>query len=339
MVLITGATGLVGSHLALHLLERGEKVRATYRKPQSRDYTKATFALYGKEALYEAISWYEADINDIPALTNAFAGVTEVYHCAAFISFNRKLEEKMRKVNIEGTANLVNLAIDFKIRKICFVSSIAALGDPKERETTITEETEWNPEKHHSDYAITKYGAEMESWRATQEGIDVVIVNPGVILGPVPPNVKSTQGSGEIFTAVANELPFYTNGGTGFVTVTDVVAIMFMLMKSDISGERFTIIEGNYTFRDIINTIADALKVKRPTIHALPWMTSLSWKLDWILSVIIGRKRQIYRDMAKSLHNREQLSNDKVVAALQYRFTDIHSYIREVVELQKGRIT
>ena len=328
---------MVGSHLALHLLEHGETVRAIYRHPQATDYTKALFKIYGKEALYERIHWVQPVITDVPALETGFDNVTEVYHCAAFISFNRSDDEKLRKTNIEGTANIVNLSIDFKVRKLCFVSSIAALGDLKEHESIITEESEWNPEKHHSDYSITKYGAEMEVWRGQQEGLQTVIVNPGVILGPTPKIAGKDLGSGEIFEAVANDLPFYTKGSTGFISVNDVVSIMHKLMKSDISAERFTLIEGNYTFDTIANTIADTLKVKRPSIYAKPWMTSLSWKIDWFLALVSGKKRTMYKDMATSLHSTEKYSNDKIKSVLEHKLTPTLTYIPEVVELQKGR--
>ncbi|HEX8563708.1 MAG TPA: NAD-dependent epimerase/dehydratase family protein [Flavobacterium sp.] len=335
MVLVTGATGLVGSHLTLHLLEHGETVRAIYRNPLSTDYTKKIFALYEKESLYEQIQWIQADITDVPTLGKAFENITEVYHCAAFISFSRKDEEQLRKVNIEGTANIVNLCIDFKIRKICFVSSIAALGDLKHHEKTITEEAEWNPEKHHSDYAISKYGAEMEIWRGQQEGIQTVIVNPGVILGPSPKGNGKSQGSAEIFTAIQNELPFYTKGSTGFVAVSDVVGIMFKLMKSNIAAERFTLVEGNYKFRFLANTIANILRVRRPWIHAKPWMTSLAWKIDWLLGTLIGKRRLLFKDMATSLHSKEKFANEKIRTTLQHDFEPINAYINKVIELQK----
>ena len=336
MVLITGATGLVGSHLALHLLEHGESVGAIYRSPLSTDFTKAVFKLYGKEMLYEQIRWLQADINDIPSLETAFDGITEVYHCAALISFNRNDEEQLRKVNIEGTANIVNLCLAHNVAKLCFVSSVAALGDLKPHEEIVTEETEWNPEKHHSDYAITKYGAEMEIWRGQQEGLETVVVNPGVILGP---SIKGfNRGSGEIFTAIENELPFFTKGTTGFIAVSDVVKIMRLLMKSDISGERFTLVESNYDFEDIGNTIADALGVKRPWIHAKPWMISLAWRTDWLIEKIIGKKRLLYRDIAKSLHATEQFSNRKIKDLLDYEFQDSKQYIVEIASRLKKNV-
>lgn len=336
MVLITGATGLVGSHLALHLVEHGERVRAIYRDQSHTKFTKKIFAYYQKPHLFDVIEWHQAPLTDIPALDEAFRDITEVYHCAAFISFDRDADEQLRKTNIEGTANIVNLSIAHKIRKLCHVSSIAALGDLKPGEKLIDEETEWNPEKHHSDYSISKFGAEMEVWRGLQEGLQAVIVNPGVILGPVPECNGEIRGSGSIFSAVADDLIFYTKGSTGFVAVTDVVAIMFRLMKSDISGERFAVIENNYKYREIVNTIADAMKVRRPRILATPWMTSLSWKIDWLLNKLTGKKRLMYRDLAASLHSTDKFSNKKIVKTLDYHFTPIPEYIARIAGFYKS---
>jgi nucleoside-diphosphate-sugar epimerase len=147
MVLVTGGTGLVGAHLLLHLIENGETVRAIYRNSSSVEKTKSLFSLYKKESLFENIQWIQADITDTPSLEIAFEDIDYVYHCAALISFDPKDEELIRKINIEGTANIVNFCIAKNIKKLCFVSSIAALGDIAPHEKIITEATEWNPEK------------------------------------------------------------------------------------------------------------------------------------------------------------------------------------------------
>ncbi|MEY2629401.1 MAG: hypothetical protein RLZZ469_296, partial [Bacteroidota bacterium] len=230
MILVTGGTGLVGAHLLLQLTANETEIRAIYRNEKNIRKTQSLFQLYGKEDQFLKIQWMEGDIIDVPSLEKAFQGVTHVYHCAALISYNPKDENKLRKTNIEGTANIVNFCIDYNVSKLCHVSSIAALGDLKANETTITEETEWNPEHYHSDYAISKYGAEMEIWRGQQEGLNVVIVNPGVIFGAG----FWQQGSGMFFSAVQKGFPFYTNGTTGYVSATDVASVMIQLMNSAI---------------------------------------------------------------------------------------------------------
>lgn len=326
MILVTGGTGLVGAHLLLHLIENGENVRAIYRNAKSIKKTKNLFNLYKKQDLFDSIEWLQADIIDIPALEKAFVGIDYVYHCAALISFDPKDEDLIRKTNIEGTANIVNFCIANAIKKLCFVSSIAALGDLAAHENQITEETEWNPEKPHSDYAISKYGAEMEIWRGQQEGLQVIIINPGVIIGPG----FSEQGSGQLFTKVKNGLQFYTLGSTGFVAVTDVVRIAYQLMQSEIKNERFTLIAENSVFRDILNTIADSLGVKSPAIHAKPLFMEILWRTDWILSNIFLKKRKLPSAAAKASYSKNKYSNEKITTVLKTDFLDIHQYIKEI---------
>ena len=326
MILITGATGLVGSHLALHLLENNERVRAIYRTEASIEKTKSLFRLYEKQSLFEKIEWFQADITDIPSLEIAFKDVEYVYHCAALISFDPKDEKQLRKINIEGTANIVNFCLAYAIKKLCYVSSIAALGDLKEHETIINEETDWNPEKPHSDYAISKYGAEIEVWRGYQEGLPIVIVNPGVILGP---GFWKT-GSGEIFTKLKNGLLFYTKGITGFVTVNDVVKIMAQLMKSNINGERYIVIAKNISFEKILATIAKALNVNSPSFYAKPWITEIVWRIDWLPSTFFNCKRRLSKDMAQSLHSENFVSNEKVKKDLEFTFQNVEEYCDEM---------
>ena len=329
MVLVTGGTGLVGAHLLLYLVETGESVRAIYRNLESIQKTKSLFSLYKKEVLFEKIDWIQADIIDVPSLEPAFENVEYVYHCAALISFDPKDEELLRKTNIEGTANIVNFCIAKSVKKLCFLSSISALGDLKENEKIITEEAEWNPEKPHSDYAISKYGAEMEIWRGQQEGLETVIVNPGVIIGPG----FWEQGSGLLFKKVSKGLRFYTKGTTGFVAVPDVVRMTVELMKNGHSNDRFTLVAENMCFQDLLNTIADALKVKRPSLHASPLLVTLAYKIDWFLSNVLGQKRKLDRATARASYTESRYSNEKIKSSLQTEFLDIHQYIKDISKL------
>lgn len=326
MVLVTGATGLVGAHLLLHLTQNETTIRAIYRNPKNIEKTKSLFHLYDKSNLFANIEWIQADILDIPTLEIAFQNIDYVYHCAACISFNPNDENQLRNVNIQGTANIVNFCIDKKVQKLCHVSSIAALGDVAPHEKIITETTEWNPEKLHSDYAISKYGAEMEVWRGQQEGLQVVIVNPGVIFGAGFWN----QGSGAFFTSVQKGFPFYTTGTSGYVSVTDVVKIMQQLMKSDIKGERFILISENKSYKEIIYTIADKINAKKPTIEAKPWLLNIAWRMDWFLSKIIRTERKISKYAAQSLQNTDEISNKKITSTLDYSFQTIEDTLNEV---------
>ena len=329
MVLVTGATGLVGSHLALQLLENGEKIRAIYRNQSSILATKSLFELYEKSHLFDKIEWIQADITDIPSLEIAFANVDSVFHCAALISFEPNDEELLRKTNIEGTANIVNLSLSYGVKKVGYVSSIAALGDRKEYETIITEETEWNPEKHHSDYAISKYGAEMEIWRGQQEGLQVVVINPGIILGPG----FWKQGSGKLFTAVANGLKFYTKGTSGYVSVNDVVNLLILAMSKideKENGQRYIAIENNYSYETIFNEIAIALNVGKPKFYAAYWQTELAWRWNWLTSILLNKKRMISKETMRSSHQLDYYSNEKARIKFNYPFKNVPSYILEI---------
>ena len=329
MILVTGGTGLVGAHLLLHLLEQGENVRAMYRTTTSIDKAKNLFSLYHKSHLFETVEWIEADILDIPSLEIAFQNIESVYHCAAMISFDPKDEDIIRKTNIEGTANIVNFCLAYNIKKMLFVSSIAALGDPTSAETTISETTEWNPEKPHSDYAISKYGAEMEVWRGQQEGLDVLIINPGIILGPGFPE----QGSGKLFSAVAKGLSFYTLGTTGFIAVTDVVEASVQLMNSNIKNERFTLIEHNHSFQEILNCIADSMQMKRPQWHATPFMMNVFWRIDWFLSIFFFQKRKLSRASAKASYSKSNYDNSKIKGVLNTDFKPIEEYCNTILKI------
>ncbi len=327
MILVTGGTGLVGAHLLLHLLEKGERVRAIYRNEKNIIKVNSLFKYYNKAEIFSEIVWIQADILDIPSLEIAFDNIDFVYHCAALISFNPKDEDQLRKVNIEGTANIVNFCIAKKIKKLCYVSSIATLGELAQNEVIITENTEWNPEKLHNDYAISKYGAEMEVWRGQQEGLSIVIVNPGVIFGPCFWN----QGSGTFFTSIKKGIPFYTNGSTSYVAVTDVVKIMFLLMNSDCKSERFIIVAENISFKDIIYLIASKINARKPKIEAKSWMLNIAWKLDWFSSLVFRTKRKITKQSSISIQNSDLISNEKVTSYLNYSFEKISNYLDLIV--------
>lgn len=329
MILVTGGTGLVGMHLLMLLAEKEAKVRAIYRKPESIEKVRKLFDLQHKSAFFPNIEWLQADITDIPALEYVFVGITKVYHCAAMISFDPADENALRKSNIEGTANIVNFCLSNKVKKLCFVSSIAALGDLAVNENTITEETEWNPEKYHSDYAISKYGAEMEVWRGQQEGLETVIVNPGVIIGPFSSKGDWQSGSGRIFTEISKGMKYYTKGSTGFIGVWDVAKIMHQLMESAIHAQRFVVIAETMHFNVLAETIATVLGVNPPGIYAKKWMTELAWRIDGLFSVLFFRKRKLSKATAKSLHTHEEYDNKKIKEVLHFDFEPMQAVIHK----------
>lgn len=329
MILVTGGTGLVGSHLLYKLTSNNESVRGIYRRAHKLEAVKKVFSYYTDEVetLYNRIEWIEADLNDIPALSPAFKDVTHVYHCAAFVSFEPDKYHQLRKINIEGTANIVNQCVANQIKKLCYVSSIAAIGHDLDADTMITEETAWNPEEDHSVYAITKYGAEIEVWRGTQEGVDSVIVNPGVILGP---GFWRGGGSGSLINQVYKGLPYYSNGMTAYVDVDDVVNAMVQLMKSDIKNESFIVISENLSFKDFQMKVAKALRVKPATKEAGKFLLGLGWRLDWLRHKLKGKRRRLSKQMAKTALTKTIYDNSKLKDALNFKFKTMDASIGEV---------
>lgn len=329
MILVTGGTGLVGSHLLWYLAQKDNAIKAIYRTDKKREYVKKIFSYYTEDvdAIFSKIEWVLSDITDVFSLESVFKNITEVYHCAALVSFDPKDYRKMRQVNIDGTANIINFSIENNIKKFCFVSSIAAVGDSINNKP-ITEENEWSDNSDNNDYSITKYGAEMEVWRGSQEGLNVVIVNPGVILGSGFWN----EGSSKLFTQVNNGFKFYTEGVTGFVHVQDVVKAMISLMKSTIKNERFILVSENNSFKDILFTIADNLNKKRPSVKASKLLTSIIWRIDWLLTKLTGKKPLLTKNSAKSSHNKSYYSSEKIERDLNFKFTPINKVIISVCE-------
>ncbi|MDO6595494.1 NAD-dependent epimerase/dehydratase family protein [Oceanihabitans sp. 2_MG-2023] len=329
MILVTGGTGLVGSHLLYELVKNNQNVRAIYRNEEKLESVKKVFSYFTEDSTsaFNKIDWIEADILNIPALTEAFKGITHVYHCAALISFDLKDYYDLRKTNIEGTANIVNLSIANTIKKLCYISSIATLGN-KEDNSLIDEDTFWNPETDNSVYGITKYGAEMEVWRGTQEGLDAVIVNPGIILGAGFWN----SGSGLLFKKVQNTIPYSATGTSGYVDVKDVVQCMLQLMKSDIRNQRFIVVSENLSFKDFIEIAAKYLQVKAPKKQVTPFLLQIGWRADWLKSFLTGKPRSLTKQTAATALTLANYNNQKIIEALDYAFIPIEKSIKKVSE-------
>ncbi|WP_299004608.1 SDR family oxidoreductase [uncultured Tenacibaculum sp.] len=326
MILVTGGTGLVGSHLLYHLSQKNDTIRAIFRTEEKREHVKKIFSFYTDDVQqhFSKIEWIQADITETPSLEPVFNNVTEVYHCAALVSFKPKDYKKMRQVNIEGTANLINFSIDACVKKFCFVSSIAAVGNSISGKL-INEENEWSDADENHGYAITKYGAEMEVWRGSQEGLNVVIVNPGVILG----SGFWQEGSGKMFTQVNNGFNFYTEGKTGFVGVKDVVKAMINLMNSDIKNERCILVSENKSFQEVFNAIADGLQKKRPSKKVGKLATAIFWRIDWLITKLTGKEPLLTKNSAKCAHNTSFYTSKKIIEQLDFEFESINEVISE----------
>jgi dihydroflavonol-4-reductase len=317
MILITGATGFLGSELARQLADKGEAIRCTKR---------ASSVIPLLLVPYTQIEWVDADILDIFALEAALEDVTQVHHCAAWVSLKQADKAPMISANVKGTANLVNLCLDRDI-KLVHVSSIAAIGQAKPGEL-ITENHHLEVSTENDGYAISKLESEMEVWRGIAEGLNAVIVNPSLIIGPN----AGMLGSGQLFETVRKGLKFYTDGTAGFVDVQDVAKCMIALMESDITEERYIISAENWHYKDVTTAIANGFNIKPPAMLAKPWMMELAWRGAKVAALITGKPPAIDKIAAQSAVQYRDFDNSKIKAAIGIEFKPISKSIVEICE-------
>lgn len=298
MILVTGGTGLLGSKLLRALLSKGHKVRAICRK-------SSRFTLL--DDIREQIEWIEADVLDVPSLEKAMEGIEKVYHCAALVSFNPSKREAMYRINIEGTANVVNVALASNVNKLVHVSSIAALGRVKDG-AQIDENTKWEDSKDNSHYSITKYRSEQEVWRGMAEGLNAVIVNPAVILGEG--NWKTDSSA--FISNVYKGMPFYPIGCNGFVDAEDVVDAMIYLMDQDISDERFILSVENIFYKDLFFMIANVFGKKKPSVALNLFLGSVIWRLVALFSFFSGKTPVITKETVNTISKKYFYNNEKI---------------------------
>ncbi|BDS14684.1 NAD-dependent epimerase/dehydratase family protein [Aureispira anguillae] len=314
-VLVTGGTGFVGAYLLHYLLQKGYKVKAIKRKTSPMNLVAD---------IQDQVEWLVGDILDTPFLEQAMKGVQQVYHAAAMISFHPKDAALMLKINAEGTANVVNAALYEKIEKMVHISSIAALGR-KEYQPHIDEKAQWENSKENSNYAISKFKAECEVWRGMQEGLEIGIVNPSVIIG----GGYWAQGSCRLIQRVAKGLKHYPQGATGFVDVRDVARAAIELMESPISGERYILNGANWSYQQFFEAVAQALGQTPPQKKAAAWMVNLLWRLEWFRSKLFRTHPILTKETARTSQSTYYYHNEKIINELNFDFTPIEKTIED----------
>ncbi|MEC7863453.1 MAG: NAD-dependent epimerase/dehydratase family protein [Bacteroidota bacterium] len=324
MIFVTGGTGLVGSHVLLKLAQQSKGFKALKRVSSSLDVCKSIFTYYNADDLFAKINWIDGDINDIPSLEEGMKDCDLLLHCAGLVSFSPFDIELLRKVNIEGTANVMNVALSSGIKKAGFVSSIAALGRNSTVEV-VDEQCHFKITKLDSNYALSKYFSEQEVWRASGEGLDVVIVNPSVILGPG----DWTKGSSKIFEKLYKGLKFYTSGSTGYVDVDDVAESVIQLLFSDVKNQRFIVNGANLKYRDCFDRIAVSFGKPKASIKVTPFLKEIAWRVEALKSLITGKMPLITKETANSAMTDSSYTTAKIEETLGFQFTDIDASIKK----------
>ena len=332
MILLTGATGLLGSHIAYELLQQGKKIRALKRKDSNSVLTEKIFSFYTNEhiELLNAIEWVEGDVLDLGSLEDAMVGITHVYHCAAMVSFLPKEKDKMMQVNIEGTANVVNAAMHAGVKKLCHISSIAALGSTIDG-NMITEKTWWKNNPSNSYYAISKYGAEREVWRAAEEGLNVVIVNPSFIIGPG----DTSKSSSEAFGILRKGASWYTNGVNGYVDVRDVAHAAIKLIESDVLNQRFILNAANLSYRSFFDKVLVQLNKPKTKREAGKILLGFAWRIEKLLAAIAGRNPIITKEKVGYALQISQYDGSKIQKTINFNYRNIDTSIMEICKFYK----
>ena len=334
MIFVTGGTGLVGSHLLLALLERGEKVRALKRTTSNIGQVLKTFGWYTSDAeiLYNQIEWVDGDILDIYSLEPHLERVDTIYHCAAIVSFDPRERKNMIANNVQGTFNLVNAALLKGVKRICHVSSVSALGKTGNGDP-VTEETNWIPSRKNTGYSQSKFFSEAEIWRGVEEGLDAVIVNPSIIVGPG----NWASGSPAFFRVINKGMKFYTRGITGFVGIHDVVGAMLLLMENDIfdqaKNQRYLLNTENLSYRDFFSKVAYALKKPAPFIHASRFLLELAWRMAAIAALFIRKPAQITRETISSADSVIRFDGSKITTLYGFKYRPIEEAINQTSKI------
>ena len=316
---VTGGSGFIGGYLLHYLVKEGcEKIRATKRKNSNLALVKS---------IKDRIEWIECDLLDQPYLEDSLIGVDIVFHCAAIVSFNPREKKQMFQVNIEGTSNLVDACLFHEVEKLIHVSSVAAIGRQKNVQN-ISEDTKWEWSKMNSRYAISKYFSEQEVWRGMAEGLDVLVVNPSIVIGSGFWN----GGTQKLFLTVKEGLSFFPKGNSGFVDVRDVAIFMVQLAKSGLKNQRFILNESNLTYQAFFSKIANSLGVKPPTNPVTPLLRELIWRVEKVKAIFTGKDPIITKETVRQSSNTFFYKNEKSLESVDFKYTPIQQTIQETCQ-------
>ena len=321
MILVTGATGFIGSHLMCHLAQKDIFPVAMFRHESSKNLIWKLFESQFIDAheRFEKISWIKADLRDLPSLDLAFDGISYVYHCAGYVSFAHWDVQKLLEINEKGSTYLVNLCLSQSVKKLVYVSSVAALGNDQYI-GVIDESTPWDNNTDKSPYSYSKYGGEMEVWRAMQEGLNAVIVNPGIVLGKCSPIEKVLQ-------RYHKGLRWTTPGNYALVNINDVILVMDKLMNSKIKGERFILVSENWTSKALVKTLLKQGNFNGKVLFIPKLFLYFLWIFEYIIQALGIRKRFFTRALISSQYEKKKIVGGKIKSFIDFKYSPITQLI------------
>ncbi len=329
MNFVTGATGLVGSHLVLRLVEEGMPVTALFRNEKGKSEVQNLFQFYGKENLFSQVEWVKGDVEDADDMYELTEGIDIVFHCAAIVSYHKKEASRMLEVNINGTKNVVNACIENDVKHLIHISSISALGDSKGE--IIDEETPRNFNDYHSNYSKSKYLSEQEVWRGIQEGLNATILNPGVVFGPN----ACERSSGTMIARINKGLPALPAGGSGIVSVLDVVEVMVRAAKQTPTNERYILCAENVRMSELFTKIANALHVKIGKNVAKKWQIVLVYYMEALIELFTGKRASITREIIRNYDEVKRFDGSKATRVFGFQYRNTFGSIEDTVRFYK----
>jgi dihydroflavonol-4-reductase len=319
-ILVTGGTGFVGSYIIKLLVEKNYEVRALRRS--------SNLPFYISPGIFEKVEWIDGDILDVISLQDALEDVKAVIHSAAIVSFTERDRKKMYQVNVDGTANVVNICLEKNVSRLIHISSVAAVGRTAGG-GEVNEEKQWEDSSVNTHYARSKFKAELEVWRGAGEGLSTIILNPSTVLGYGDWNT----GSSRIFKNIFEEFPWYTSGINGFVDVEDVARVVDLLLHSHITEERFIVNGATWSFKQLMDTIARHFGKKPPSRQTSEFMMTLAWRMEKLKSFFTGKDPLLTKESAKVAMSKTWFLSDKLLAALPgFSFTPLEKTIQNSCE-------
>ncbi|MDX2196173.1 MAG: NAD-dependent epimerase/dehydratase family protein [Cytophagales bacterium] len=310
MILITGATGLIGSYIARLFVQKGEKVKLLLRPNTDtiliNDFIEHSTIAYG-------------DILDTASLYQAMQEVQCVLHCAAIVSFGEVSEHDMYMTNVEGTKNIVNTCIEVGVHSLIYLSSVAALGRTSANEV-IDETAKWEESGYNSAYARSKYLAELEVWRGIHEGLRAAMLNPTVVLGPGNWNRSSTK----IFKNLYKGIMYYPTGSTNVVDVRDVAQAAWILYTHKVHSERYIIHAHTISYYDLFCKVAEVFGNDKPYLRISKYLMLSAYYVLKIFAPYFLKKRYINRETIIIASSHYSYDNTKFIKqfGMTYRTVD-----------------
>jgi nucleoside-diphosphate-sugar epimerase len=327
---VTGGTGMLGAHLLQQLTAAGEQVIALKRDSSSLRITEKVFAAYSPDPQkhWQQITWVTGDVTDYFSLEEGMVGADKIFHAAGYISMNKKDRHKLEKINVEGTANIVNAALHLGIKRLVHVSSVTALGQAAADGELISEKTPWKNSPLNTHYAVTKQAGEREVWRGSEEGLDVLVFHPGLIVG----HGDWDSGTGRMIKALADGLAFYTGGVNGWVDVRDVARALIYAEGLGLSGERFILSAENKSLKSAFDELCDLFGSRKPYLRAGKGLLNLAATFESVKCFFTGGEPLVTRESALTACLKSAYDNSKLISLTDFRYTPLRDTFREVVE-------